>query len=62
MKYCVTMRVEGRFTCEVEAESIKEAKMKASQKYYDSDFGVLEYIDADFIEVEGDNENHHNFD
>lgn len=46
MTYYVTYAIDGRFTAEVEADSIEEAKAKAEGKYYDADFGALECIDA----------------
>lgn len=46
MTYYVTYAVDGRFTAEVEADSIEEAKAKAESKYYDADFGQLECIDS----------------
>ena len=52
MKYWVTMRIDGRFTCEVEANSLEEARDKAAVKYYDADFGELECIDAEAVNAE----------
>lgn len=46
MTYYVTYAVDGRFTAEVEADSIEEAKAKAEYQYYDANFGQLECIDA----------------
>ena len=52
MRYYVTMAIDGRFTCEVEAIDLKEAKEKAIEEYWDADFGVLECIDAQTINAE----------
>ena len=57
MRYYVTMAIEGRFTCEVEAKDLKEAKEKAIEEYWDADFGVLECIDAQAINAEDENGN-----
>ena len=46
MTYYVTYAIDGRFTAEVEADSIEEAKAKAETEYYDADFGALRNIDA----------------
>lgn len=46
MIYYVTYAIDGRFTCEVEADNPKDAKNKAEEKYYDADFGDLECVDA----------------
>lgn len=61
MKYYVIMRVNGRFTCEVEAESLEDAKTKAGDAYSDADFGALECIDADFVTAEDSNGDYHDF-
>ena len=50
MKYYVTMAIDGRFTCEVEANGLDEAKEKAIEEYYDADFGVLECIEAQLMQ------------
>lgn len=54
MKYVVTMAVDGRYTCEVEAASIEEAKEQASKAFFDADFGDLEDIDAECVNVENE--------
>ena len=57
MKYYVTMAIDGRFTCEVEANGLDEAKEKAIEEYYDADFGVLECIEAQTVNVEDEDGN-----
>ena len=57
MMYYVTMAIEGRFICGVEAKDLKEAKEKAIEEYWDADFGVLECIDAQAINAEDENGN-----
>lgn len=57
MKYYVTMAIDGRFTCEVEANGLDEAKEKAIEEYYDADFGVLECIGAQAVNAEDEDGN-----
>lgn len=57
MKYYVTMAIDGRFTCEVEANGLDEAKEKAIEEYYDADFGVLECIEAQAVNAEDEDGN-----
>lgn len=40
-KIFVTYRIEGRYTAEVEAGSLEEARKKAEEAYYNADFGEL---------------------
>ena len=47
-KYYVTMKVQGEYTVEVEAQSWEEAKEKATDCWVNEDFGNLEEIDMDF--------------
>ena len=54
MSYSITMRVEGRFNVEVEAESLDEAIQKASEAVCEADFGELEDIDSEYISAEID--------
>lgn len=61
MRYYVTMAIEGRFTCGVEANDLKEAKEKAIEEYYDADFGVLESIDAQAIKAEDEDGNFYDY-
>ena len=51
-KYKVTMKVEGCFEVEVEAENVDQARRTAIDKYYDADFGQLKDPDAKIIMVE----------
>lgn len=58
MKYYVTYKVEARYIAEVEADSIKEARRKAIEEFYDADFGVAEDIEGEDIIVEDENGNY----
>lgn len=58
MKYYVTYKIEARFVTEVEAESIEEARAKASNSFSDADFGAAEDIDGEEIIVEDANGNY----
>ena len=51
-KYKVTMKVEGCFEVEVEAENVDQARQTAIDKYYDADFGQLKDSDAKIVVVE----------
>lgn len=57
MKYYVKYKVEARYIAEVEADSLEEAREKASEEYIDADFGVAEDIDGEDIIVEDENGN-----
>lgn len=61
MKYYVTMAIDGRFTCAVDADNFEEAKEKARNEYYDADFGELECIDAEAVNAEDENGNFHDY-
>lgn len=58
MKYYVTYKVEARYITEVEANSIKEARRKASEEFCDADFGVAEDINGEDIIVEDEDGNY----
>lgn len=51
-KYKVTMKVEGYFEVEVEAENVDQARRIAIDKYYGADFGQLKDPDAKIVVVE----------
>ena len=51
-KYKVTMKVEGYFNVEVEAENVDQARRTAIDKYYGADFGQLKDSDAKIVVVE----------
>jgi len=56
-KYYIKMRVDARFTPEVEADSIAEAKKKAEIAFSEADFGDAEDIDGEIIHVEDEDGN-----
>ena len=58
MKYYVTYRIEARYVAVVEADSIKEARKKAIEEYYDADFGAATDIDGEDIIVEDEDGNY----
>lgn len=51
-KYKVTMKVEGYFEAEVDAENVDQARRTAIDKYYGADFGQLKDSDAKIVVVE----------
>lgn len=51
-KYKVTMKVDGFFEVQVEAENVEQARQFASDALYGADFGELEDIVADIVSVE----------
>ena len=51
-KYKVTIKVEGYFEVEVEAENVDQARRTAIDKYYGADFGQLKDPDAKIVVVE----------
>lgn len=53
-KYKVTMRVEGYFEVEVDAENVDQARRNAIDKYYGANFGQLKDPDAKIVVVEDD--------
>ena len=55
MKYYVTYKVEARYIAEVEANNLEEARKKASEEFFDADFGVAEDIDGEDIIIEDEN-------
>ena len=57
MKYYVKYKVEAKYVAEVEADTLEEARKKASEDFSDADFGVAEDIDGEDIVVEDENGN-----
>lgn len=58
MRYYVTYKVESRYIAAVEADSIEEARKKASEEFSDADFGVAEDIGGEDIIIEDENGNY----
>ena len=55
-KYKVTMKVEGCFEVEVEAENVDQARRTAIDEYCDADFGQLKDPDAKIVVVEDEDD------
>lgn len=51
-KYKVTIKVEGYFEVDVDAENVDQARRTAIDKYCDADFGQLKDPDAKIVVVE----------
>ena len=51
-KYKATMKVEGYFEVEVDAENVDQARRTAIDKYYGADFGQLKDPDAKIVVAE----------
>lgn len=51
-RYKVTMKVEGYFNVEVDAENVDQARRTAIDKYCAADFGQLKDSDAKIVVVE----------
>lgn len=51
-KYKVTMKVEGYFEVDVDAENVDQARRTSIDKYYGADFGQLKDSDAKIVVVE----------
>lgn len=58
MKYYVTYKIDARYTAEVEACNLEEAKKKAESIYINADFGEAEDIDGEMIIVTDENDNY----
>jgi len=57
MKYRVTFKIDARYSTEVEADNLEEARKKANEKYFDADFGEANDIDGEDIIIEDENDN-----
>lgn len=57
MKYYVSIAVDGRVYCEVEARDPEEAKEKAEEAFFEADLGELECIDTAFVNCEDEDGN-----
>lgn len=56
MKFCVTFRIDGRYTTEVEAKDIEEAKDKAQCFFEAENFGPLEFVESAPVTVEDEHD------
>ena len=64
MKAWVTMRVEGRFSCEVdvpEGASAEDIRKKADALFGEADFGELADIDGEAVTWTDENDRMHDF-
>lgn len=52
MKYYITYKIDARYTVEVEANDLDEAKKKADAEITDVDFGAAEDIDSEVVTAE----------
>jgi len=57
MKNAVTFKIDARYSTEVEADNLEEARKKANEKYFDADFGEANDIDGEDIIIEDENDN-----
>jgi len=46
-KFSVSMKVDGRITVEVEAETPEEAREAAIEAFGDADLSKMDYVDAE---------------
>lgn len=59
MRYCVTYKVDARYTTVVEANNLEEARSKADANYFGADFGAIdEVVSSEAIIVEDVNGNY----
>lgn len=56
-KYYVSYKVEAKYTAEVEAENLEDAKKKAESDFFDANFGEAFDIDGETIYVEDEEGN-----
>ena len=57
--YCyVIYKVEARYIAEVEADNLEEARNKANEEFFNTDFDIAEDINAEDIIVEDENGNY----
>lgn len=57
-EFTICMRVDGRYTCTVDADDPTEAIKKATRLWSDADFGELEDIDANTVWYETNGARH----
>lgn len=57
MRYWVSFKVEGRYITAVDANNAENAIKKAYDEYIDTDFGLLQDIEAEPIIVQDENDN-----
>lgn len=57
VKYYVRFKIDARYTVEIEADNLEEAREKANDEYIDADFGEAEDINGEAISVEDEDGN-----
>ena len=50
-EYEVSCKIEGRLHVTLKANNLKEAAKKATEAFYDADFGELHDPDMDFVHI-----------
>ena len=59
MKYHVDFKVDGRYSTEVEANTVNEAQEKAIEKFWDMDPGEIEDVDAIVSQIIDENNSYY---
>ena len=58
MRYYVTLRVDARYTAEVEASDIEEAKVLANQEFWNANLNELETVEYEPVIIEDEEGNY----
>lgn len=61
MKFTIVSHIKARWSVEIEADSIEEAKALLEDKFVDTDFGESEEIEAEIHHIEDENGNYLEF-
>lgn len=56
--YFVKMKIDARYTTEVEADSLEEARKKAEENFSNADFGEASDIDGNVVVIEDSDGNY----
>lgn len=57
MKYYVTLAVDGRYTVEVEADNIEQAREAARDAFEGADLRKMECVGTSFVNIEDEHGN-----
>lgn len=60
-EFCVSMKVDGRYYAYVRATSLEAAAEKASACFTEADFGELECIASEFVNITDKNDDIHDY-